>query len=65
MKRGSRSWKRGIFIDIGYTSLKVLRGGRGLVIPLERSGAGELTEASRERVSRELGGFLEIGRAHV
>jgi Tfp pilus assembly PilM family ATPase len=48
-------------IDIGYSSLKLLAGDRGLELPIERSETGELTAGTRERLAREIRAFLAGG----
>jgi type IV pilus assembly protein PilM len=51
-----------VFIEIGQASLKVLDGDRGLELALERLANGRLTSSSRERLSVNLRGFLNLKR---
>lgn len=51
--------KNGPYFDLGYSSLKVLQGDKGLEVPIERRGDGRLTDESRRRVRERLRGFLE------
>jgi Tfp pilus assembly PilM family ATPase len=53
---------RGLYLDLGYNSLKVLLHGRGLEIPLERSPGGKYDTESKETVTRQLQGFLGSSR---
>jgi Tfp pilus assembly PilM family ATPase len=50
--------KHGVVIDIGYTSLKALAGGRGIEIPLARVAGGRLDPSCREGVVKGLREFL-------
>ena len=53
--------KHGLVIDIGYTSLKALAGGRGIDIPLARVAGGRLDPACRDGAIRGLREFLGAG----
>ncbi|MEY4385853.1 MAG: Type pilus assembly protein PilM [Verrucomicrobiota bacterium] len=48
-----------VYIEIGQTSLKVLRGDAGLDMPLERAATGRLTLACREKLVASLQQFLD------
>ena len=51
-----------VFIEIGQSSLKVLDGGRGLELTLERLSNGRLTGACKEKLSLSLREFLKQKR---
>jgi Tfp pilus assembly PilM family ATPase len=53
--------KHGLVIDIGYTSLKALAGGRGIDIPLARVAGGRLDPSCREGAIQGLREFLGSG----
>ena len=48
-----------VYIEIRQSSLKALRGEKGLELPLERAPSGGLTKACREKLSISLQGFLK------
>ena len=48
-----------VYIEIRQSSLKALKGEKGLELPLERAPSGGLTKTCRERVTISLQGFLK------
>ena len=48
-----------VFLEIGQSSLKALKGEEGLELPLERTPSGGLTKACREKLIARLQGFLK------
>jgi Tfp pilus assembly protein PilN len=58
MKRLTNMEGAGLFIDIGQSSLKAVRGEDAFEFPLERGENGRLTDLCRERLTVSLRGFL-------
>ena len=48
-----------VYIEIRQSSLKALKGEKGLELPLDRAPSGELTKACREKLTISLQGFLK------
>jgi len=48
-----------VYIEIRQSSLKALKGDKGLELPLERAPSGGLTKACREKLTLRLQGFLK------
>ena len=48
-----------VYLEIGQSSLKALKGEAGLELPLERLPDGRLSEACRKKLTLGLQGFLK------
>jgi Tfp pilus assembly PilM family ATPase len=62
VKKRNAANTEGPFVDVGHSSLKILWGGKGLRLPVERGSDGKLTESSKKQIVERLQAFLPSRR---